>query len=289
MMNENDSNGFKIRINGEEEDLDAEFKEDVTNRQLSKLNQRVTLISILIPCLFIVIILYFYLDTKKDVTTTFNTGSQEIHNLSKHLESRYSELVGITKQIEETFAKKSEAMEKSVTDLEKEVQGNTKTGKDLESSKATKSSLSSSIVRVNRTIGDIKETLDTFSDERQKADKQIEDRLIELVDIISTQKKQIESLQKTLSSLSSDKIDKSEFNHRLDEMQKTYNQRLDRGIKNLGAQILSLERRIIILEGGNPENTLPPTTSNPAVPQTGISPDKSESLKPGMIIEQDIQ
>ena len=55
-MNDNETTGFKMRIDADEDDADEEMQEEVADRQLSKLNQRVTLMSILLPCLYIVII-----------------------------------------------------------------------------------------------------------------------------------------------------------------------------------------------------------------------------------------
>jgi len=102
-MEEKDTSDFKIGI--DDESQEHRFQEEMENTRIKKLSNRITFISILIPCLIGVIIFLAYLDIKKRVATVHDTGTTEVKNLSKDLEEKLSDLTSKYKQLEDSFSK----------------------------------------------------------------------------------------------------------------------------------------------------------------------------------------
>ena len=94
-MNEDlEENGqFKMRAGDTDEPIDESvIPTTVDELRLEKLNTRVTVISILIPVLIVIVLVIAYLDIKKRVVHTEDTGSINVQKLSQDLESRFSSL-----------------------------------------------------------------------------------------------------------------------------------------------------------------------------------------------------
>ena len=66
-MEENDSKSFRIRFDDDESIQPIRQEEVSSNLTLKKLNQRLTIISILIPCLIAIIIMIVYSNLNKKV------------------------------------------------------------------------------------------------------------------------------------------------------------------------------------------------------------------------------
>ena len=112
---------FKMRldkINDEvEEPEDSVVQTEVHELKLEKINQRVTLISILIPVLIVVVLVIAYLDIKQRVVRTEDTGASEFQKLSADLESRFSSLSLRQAKLEEAVAAMTEQNDKNVAAL----------------------------------------------------------------------------------------------------------------------------------------------------------------------------
>ena len=76
---------------------------NVNELRLEKISQRVTLISIIIPVLIIIVLAFTYLDVKKRMTYTEDTGMMEFEKLSADLESRFSSLSVRQAKLEENI------------------------------------------------------------------------------------------------------------------------------------------------------------------------------------------
>ncbi len=83
-MAEKDPTKFRIRI--DDESPDTGFEEEIKDRRIEKLSQRITFVSILIPCLIAVILFVAYFDIKKRVGSMHSSGEV----VSQDLDSRLS-------------------------------------------------------------------------------------------------------------------------------------------------------------------------------------------------------
>ncbi len=82
----------RFTIRDEKDEPESIYFSDADNLRIEKLSTRVTLVAVLIPCLLVTVLVIAYLDIKNRVINTQNTGSMGVQNLSKDLESRFSNL-----------------------------------------------------------------------------------------------------------------------------------------------------------------------------------------------------
>jgi hypothetical protein len=117
-MNHHDQKNehFKMRMDDEVEE--APIPAAVDDMRLEKLNTRVTLISILIPVLIVIVLVITYLDIKKRVVQTEDTGVMSVQSLSKDVESRFSSLSLRQAELEEAVKKMVEQNDQSFAGLQ---------------------------------------------------------------------------------------------------------------------------------------------------------------------------
>ncbi len=90
---EEENGQFKLQSDHPGEVIDKpEIPSEINELRLEKVSQRVTLISIMIPVLIVIVLVIAYLDIKKRVVRTEDTGTIEFQKLSTDLESRFSSL-----------------------------------------------------------------------------------------------------------------------------------------------------------------------------------------------------
>jgi len=299
-MDDEENSEFKMRLDGESPE--AELQQEVEDSRISKLNQRVTLISILIPCFFVAIIGFLYLDAKKEVTATFNSGSQEIQNLSKKIDERFSETLSQTAKREDDFNQKMTDLAKTIGDLTQTVAQHTKTISKLDSSKATKKSVSSSVVKLTASMDALSSDLKNSLNQIKVWEENLSKETTAISDTLEGQKLKDDILQTDLSRLSTSKIDRNDLQASLADQKKAIRQDLDQQLKNMENKLISLQTRLDALTGGTtgagkqsqkPSNKTEPVASVEAN-KTDTPPADEASQKPsvpqqGTIIEQDIQ
>ncbi|MBT8342371.1 MAG: hypothetical protein HKP58_16235 [Desulfatitalea sp.] len=106
MQEDIEENGqFKLQPDGLRSPEEETIPSAINELKLEKINQRVTLISIIIPVLIVVVLVITYLDIKKRVVRTEDTGAIEFRKLSSDLESRFSSLSVRQAKIEESQGK----------------------------------------------------------------------------------------------------------------------------------------------------------------------------------------
>ena len=60
-----EENSPEFQFNGDDQDPDELYQEEMKDLRVEKLNQRITLFSILLPCLLVIILYFGYRDLKK--------------------------------------------------------------------------------------------------------------------------------------------------------------------------------------------------------------------------------
>ena len=76
----------EFRFNGNEPEPDSFYPEDLKDLRIEKLSQRMTLLSILLPCLTVVALYFGYQDLSGKLSRSGTTGSAEIQRLTKKME-----------------------------------------------------------------------------------------------------------------------------------------------------------------------------------------------------------
>lgn len=288
-MDNGESSGFRMRIDGE--DTDTEYEEQIGDLRISKLSQRVTIITILIPCLFGAMLFFAYLNMKKDVDTTFISEAEEVRKLSKVFESRLSALSLENKTREESLAGKLSDIDKTIGSLKGKVEQNRKKANTITATKASKKAVSASVSKIDTSITGLQQDLVALSKEIKDLDTTLKGELGGLADALDQQEQDDEGLRKELVDLAV----------QLDDLQKTYQQKLNQVKKVLEAKIVAVQKEIGRIERTQPKTeSLPRTTpkkiTSPApatvpgpIPGPADAPAQSPvAPKPGTIIEQDI-
>lgn len=250
---------FKMRMDDEIEETPVPSAVD--DMRLEKLNTRVTLISILIPVLIVIVLVITYLDIKKRVVQSEDTGTMSVQSLSKDVESRFSSLSLRQAQLEDSVKKmieqnnqsfaglqvKLNKLSESLGQLSKQSLGQ----KDL---KAISSDLSKKIKNMADAVEEQKAQFVSFSEDVQAKtaalNKTMADQQSQMNDF-GTQMNELNDLgaelnqfEEQLRAIQRDKIDKPAMNLALRLESLRIEQRLKALIEDLQTRVDKLGKSI---------------------------------------------
>lgn len=271
VMEEKNTSDFKIGV--DDEGPDRQFQEEMENIKIEKLSNRITFISVFIPCLIGVIIFLAYLDIKNRVTTVHDTGTIEVQSLSKDLETKLSDLTSKYNQIKNNTSSLKAEIEEATTAI-----------RYIRSARKTDNKkFNTSIAKLEKKITSSTNGLKNISSELKTIDTNFNNKLANLSKTIDKTSKtadkisiELNRLKTDISNLSSVKIDKKALDSALKNEKKLYDQKLDQIKRN----IEDIEKKITS------------TLSTQVKPKTAIPEDKTIKIpttESGGIIEQDIQ
>ena len=167
MMNEEHDEDVHFRMIPDDEAEENVIPAQVDELRIERLNQRMTLISILIPVLIVVILGIAYLDIKRRVIHTEDTGAETAQHLSQDLESRFSSLSLNQAHLEETLARvqdqTNQSLAKAQVNLKKLNAALDQTRKTMASQKelqATSRKMDQGLANVARSTDEIKAQVD---------------------------------------------------------------------------------------------------------------------------------
>jgi len=261
-MKEKDTSDFKIGI--DDESQDRRFQEEMENTRIEKLSNRITFISVLIPCLIGIIIFLAYLDIKKRVATIHDTGTTDVKNLSKDLEEKLSDLISKYKQLEDSLSK----TENHTSSLQTESDEATTAIKYIRSARKTDNKkFNNSISKIEKNVSSININLKNVSSKLKTIDNKFNKKLANLSKAVDKTSIELNKLKSDISKLSSIKVDKKILDSALKNEQKFYDRKLNQLERNIEKKIISM-----------PATQVQPKTAT-----------ESTIIEPGTIIEQDIQ
>jgi uncharacterized phage infection (PIP) family protein YhgE len=260
-MEENDKSDFKIGI--DDESQDRRFQEEMENTRIEKLSNRITFISVLIPCLVGIIIFLVYLDIKNRVATVHDTGTTDVKNLSKDLEEKLSDLTSKYKQLEDSFSK----IENHTSSLQTKLDEATTAIKYIRSARKTDNKgFNNSISEIEKKSSSISNNLKKVSSELKTFDTKFNKKLANLSKTADKISIDLNKLKSDISKLSAVTVDKKTLDSALKNEQKLYDRKLNQLEKNIEKKIIS-----------TPATQVQPKTTT-----------ESTIIEPGEIIEQDI-
>jgi len=170
MNNKDDASRFTIRDRDAEPD--AMYIADAENLRIEKLSTRVTLVAVLIPCLLVVVLAIAYLDIKNRVVNTQNSGSMGVQNLSKDLESRFSNLSLKQAKMEEQLAETSKTLETATAALQVNLKKATTELKRITDDKVERSAMAAisnkteaSVAALQKDVADLNTEFGKFDEE----------------------------------------------------------------------------------------------------------------------------
>ena len=271
--------------------LDAEVDESpITNQvdelRMEKLNQRVTIISILIPVLIVVVLVIAYMDIKQRVIRTEDTGVSGVQNLAKDVESRFSTLSLRQAKLEELLKKTADVNNQSLAKIQVKLKKLDDRVKGAGKGLVSKKNLNSKIDPIKVQIGNLSKSMDETNANLTEVDRQIQSTLKQMGETLGNREDQITQLREKLAGLDQEKIDRSA----LDLAMKLEMLKIKQTYK---AQLEEIEGRIDTLEAkikarqttATPPRQTPEKSTPELVPQQPTTPLPSDQL----IKEQPIQ
>ena len=303
---------------GLQEDVPEDYiDEEIAERRVDRLGQRLTWISILIPVIIGIMIFFAYLDINKKYDHIKNSGAVEVENLSSDLESRFSSLSLKFAKFEETMAAQTAQWQKNLEDVKKSFGSKDqaiesrlkKQLKQLEQAKVSQKDWQDQMTQINQDLKPLGKGMQTLQTQIKKLDqtvKAVRDNLnktiteysarlilfeegIEALNTTSRQLKlDLEDLQSNTRQLSSATVNQGDLTQALRNQRGQQDKQLAALARNVEEQLSALKREIRSLRGRK-------ASAPPAVPATRPSPsqtkpaDEPEPAKQDRIIEQDIQ
>ncbi|MBC8200306.1 MAG: hypothetical protein ISS67_06835 [Desulfobacterales bacterium] len=264
-MNEKDPTKFRIRI--DDKIPDTGFEEEIKDRGIEKLSRRITLVSILIPCLIAVILFVAYLDIKKRVGSMHSAGE----TVSQDLNSRLSLVSEKQAKLEDMLAKKIEVELKEATTAIRYIRS---------ARKVDNKTLKGAIADIEKGLGPVRKDLKNAASGIKALDK----NLANLGKELDKAKNDLNKMQADISLLSSAKIDRKALDNVLNSRRKIYEQKLKQITEDLANKVESIRKRIRKIEMSMPSvavTSKPPPTKKPA--------EETATPQPGIIIEEDIK
>ena len=242
-MTTNGNSKFKMQTDDGKPDFQPQ--EDIDNFQIEKLSKRVTRISILIPCLIVVITLAVYFDLKKSISITDSTGILGVKSLSKELESKFSSLSLRQANLEDDLTKRMEAIEKSAASIQVNLNKATTAIKYIRSARKTDNkNFENSIATLDKKLSPLPEELETMASDLKNIDNSVNNQLANLSQFIGSTKKDLTKIRADIDSLKSVTIDKKTVDVLLKNQQEAYQLALQKITRNLEDKIESVENKL---------------------------------------------
>ena len=292
-MTEKESKKFKMPM--DDETLEFQVQEDLDDLKVEKLHKRITRISIIIPCLVVIIILAAYFDLKKNLSSVNTKGDMGVETLSKELESRFSSLSIKEANIEETLGKKIAALEKATSSLQTATKEATTAIKYIRSArKKDNENTASAIKKIEKTLASIPKDLEKISSDLKAINKTSSAKLVIFSQFMDSSENDLQTIRSDISSLKSSKVDRTA----LKDQQKVYQLALRQLTTNLEDRIKSIENMLKVQAKVNapvkkqsqtkPEKSMTSNqTKTTSVPSSSSSKE-TDIPKPDSITEQDL-
>ena len=305
-MPENDL-GFRFGIDGERPD--AILETESGDKRLDRLNRRITLVYILIPCFILALLYVAYLDIKDRLTDIRSTETVRAETFLKSLEARVSNVSVQLADIEYAVGRKVQAVEKETSEALHNIEKSTRTVSAgiqtvnqridaLEQSKMDKDAVASELAKVRATVvAPVVEEQKKIRENLEAVQKGLEQDLQKASAGLESLGREVRDLRDRMEALSSSKLDTKAITALLRSEQTVTDRKLDRyeariaqQVRRLQEQADRIDRRISAVEfaASRAVSATPAPRSSPS-PAAGDRPGPAPSPQPGAIIEQDIR
>jgi hypothetical protein len=317
------SSKFKIRAAAADEDTlldplaNSVLTEQIEYQRFEKLNQRVTIITILIPILIGIMILIGYWNIRQMVSQTQDMGAKELTSLAQNLESTISNLSIKQAKLEEALTgkladqeklgaavhasiKKNEAtVHDSIKKMETTVQNSiSKTEAslaDIQAAKADKKDVAGEISGMDGKLvavqKDLKTGLEKSHADIKTIDKKMSDEFAKSFETVNNVTTRIAECQADIGLLSAEKADKKLTEAALKNQEKHLQdllRNLESKMEALNAGIKEWEKSKSTMEKSPPQPaSKKPQAGSPSAIPGGFK--GTIKLEPGTIHEESIQ
>mgnify|MGYP001501851195 CR=1 FL=1 len=238
---------FKMRLDKTSADVEepeeASAQTEVQELKLEKINQRVTLISILIPVLIVIVVVITYLDIKKRVVQTEDTGASEFKKLSADLESRFSSLSLRQAKLEETMSAFTEQNDKNLSTIKTRLDKIQESVKEINKLTAEQKELKTARAEMVKQINTVVESSNAAATQTAAITQELKKQMDQVSQSLGSSESQIDVLEKKIAAIEQSKIDKQS----MDLAIRFESLKVENALK---ARIEALQSRLNELESG---------------------------------------
>jgi chromosome segregation ATPase len=285
--------GIRMKEEGSDPSYQDEMWELRRESQVQRLNQRITLFSILIPCLFGAILLFVYLEFNDKLNKIMIIKSGQVEALSENMDDKIVSLSHQYSEAEKLLSDSIANLKKTNTLIEKDLRKNQREIKKLTTSKADKKTLEQAIrkefAQTAKTLEALRNELNGQKQAVENLDATLKKEVVQIVQVIETLKTDRERQDSAIKDLSEHKLDEEDFGNILKDKWSGYQAKISllrKEIKALGDEVSKVQRQLNMAvtsnmvskaKGAPPkEKPAAATTKDAAIPT------------PGKIIEQEI-
>ncbi|MBR9988019.1 MAG: hypothetical protein KFF68_19115 [Desulfosarcina sp.] len=290
MNHQDDTSRFTIR--GAAADPDADYISDADNLRIEKLNTRVTLVAVLIPCLLVVVLVIAYLDIKNRVINTQTSGSMGVQNLSKDLESRFSNLSLKQAKMEEQLTETSKALETATAALQINLKKATTEFKQISDDKADRSAVAAISNKTEASVAALQKDMADLNAAFSKFDEELAAQILLMAEGLKKDQGRLADIEKKAQRLDLEKLSKESMDLALglerlglQEMVKDRIREIEKKLAAFGKQIDALNQRLDAqAQKASPSSSAGAATAPSPTPRLPLDPN-SDSTN---IVEQTI-
>ena len=289
----------RFQINGDTATTGNSYREELNELHLERLNNRVTLISILVPILIIVVLVVSYLDIKRKVSTVEVTGNTEYQQLSANAESKFSALSVKFASLEADLNKQVAALDKSVKSMSSEIKRAESGIKQLRGDKSPEKEITKIRSELNAAVDGLQKDLKVMDANLDSLDLAVKGQLEKFVARLNRIDNRLIEQDAQMVTMTTDTVDREALDNALKTLEDRITQNRGKDIKLLQLAVEDLQRQIEVLSkqiatapAGAPASAVAPTPAAPSSEALTPNPQpapKTPSVpvpKPGQIIEQ---
>ena len=295
MSRENDTARFTIQE--EAPDVpDSIYVADAENLRIEKLNTRVTLVAVLIPCLLVIVLAVAYLDIKNRVASTQNTGTMGVQNLSKDLESRFSSLSLKQAKLEEQLAENTKALETATAALQVKLKKTITEYKSDNQTKASQADLTALDKKSNAALNALKKDVTDLKSSFETFDEELAGQILRMAEGLKKDQERLVAVEKKALELEKEKLTKESLNVSLGIERLAVKELVNNKIREVASKLASMDKKIDSLDqqikaqakqrASAPKPT--PPAASPTPKTSATAPSAEPAAQPAGIEEQTI-
>ena len=285
----------EIKMN--EEDSDTSYHDEMwemrRESQIHRLSQRITLLSILIPCLLGVILLFAYLEFNDKLNKIMITRKGQVETLSENMDDKIISLSHQFRELEKLLSDRIANLKKTNALIEKSLRKNQQEIKKLTTSKADKKSLEQTIrkesAQTANTLEVLRKELTGQKQAIENLDATLKKEVVQIDQVIQTLKTDRQRLGSVIKDLSEHKIDKEDFGNILKDKWTGYQAKISlirKEIKALKDEVSKVQRQLNMAVTGNEVSK---TKGAPPKEKPAAATTRDAAIPtPGNIIDQEI-
>jgi predicted transcriptional regulator len=280
-MNENNEENIHFRMRLDEEVEEAVIPTQVDELRIEKLSQRMTLISILIPVLIVVILAVAYLDIKRRVIRTEDSGAVTAQHLSQDVESRFSSLSLKQAHLEEGLAKLQDETNRSLARTQVSLQKLEESLKQARGAMVSQKELKTQTQKIDHDLADAARSVEELKGQVDGLAQSLQARMSQSDQQVADQGVLLAQLKQNLADIDQNKIDKPAMDLALKLEALKIKQLMNSQSDDIQSRLRAIEKSMAKLSSRKSGQVPPTAQPKPAPPEPALPAPEPAAPAPG--------